>query len=74
MGIFVFNDSIVFHKLTSLKTINLVLRTLQEKFPIIVLPTYTTEKDFYKYKFQEDISDDLLKEAYTFLNKYNKNA
>jgi len=74
MGIFIFNDSVVFHKLTSLKIINLVLKGLQDKYPVNVLPEYSSEKDFYKYKFKEPISDELLKQAYIYLDKYNKNA
>ena len=74
MGIFIFNDSIVFHKLTSLKIINVVLKGLQTKFPITVQPNYTIEKDFYKYMFVESISDELLTQTYSYLDKYNKNA
>jgi hypothetical protein len=74
MGIFIFNDSVVFHKLTCLKIINLVLKGLQEKFPISVLPNYSNEKDFYRYKFKQPISDELLTQTYSYLSKYNKNA
>jgi hypothetical protein len=74
MGIFIFNDSVVFHKLTSLKIINKVLRGLEAKFPIEVYPNYATEKDFYKYTFKESITDETLKRAYEYLSKFNKNA
>lgn len=74
MGIFIFNDSVVFHKLTATKLINIILKGLQSKFPIEVLPDFSSEKDFYKYRFKESISDETLKQAYSYLDKYNKNA
>lgn len=74
MGIFIFNDYVVFHKLTPIKLINKVLKGLNAKFPIDINPNYTVEKDFYKYTFKECLSDETLKEAYIYLSKFNKNA
>ena len=74
MGIYIFNNSISFHKLSSLKEINNVLKKLESKFPIEVYPNYLDEVNFYKFNFKESISDEILAEVQLFLNQFNRNA
>jgi hypothetical protein len=74
MGIFIYKDSILFHKLTSVKNINKVISKLEAKFPIEVLPTILEESNFYKYQFKESISGEILTEAEVFINQFNRNA
>lgn len=74
MGIYIFNNSISFHKLSSLKEINNVLKKLESKFSIEVYPNYLDEVNFYKFNFKESISDEILAEVQLFLNQFNRNA